>query len=76
MEVDWRGDVKTASDQVLRMQVPSVLVNLRVEDQPAATDLVPSIRNVDFELSKEALQTMLDGLGRIRDQLSSVAGSK
>mmetsp|Transcript_108569 Transcript_108569/g.315791 ORF Transcript_108569/g.315791 Transcript_108569/m.315791 type:complete len:182 (+) Transcript_108569:85-630(+) len=48
VEVDWRVDVKTASDQVLRMNVPSVL---------------------------EALSTMLDGLGKIRDQLSGVAGA-
>ena len=29
-----------------------------------------NIKKVDFELSKEALGTMLDGLGKIRDQLS------
>lgn len=30
--------------------------------------------SVTVELSKETLDTMLDGLGRIRDQLSAVAG--
>lgn len=29
---------------------------------------------VTVELSRESLDTMLDGLGRIRDQLSAVAG--
>lgn len=29
---------------------------------------------VTVELSRESLDTMLDGLGRIRDQLSVVAG--
>jgi hypothetical protein len=58
------------------MAVPSVLVDLKVQDQPTSTGQMPSARHVEFELSKEALQTMLDGLGRIRDQLGSVAGSK
>ncbi|KAJ8787796.1 hypothetical protein J1605_005698 [Eschrichtius robustus] len=33
----------------------------------------PSMSAVTVELSKETLDTMLDGLGRIRDQLSAVA---
>lgn len=74
--VDWRVDVKTESDKVARMAVPSVLVDLKVQDQPCSTQQVPCARHVEFELSKEALQTMLDGLGRIRDQLGAVAGTK
>ena len=73
--VDWRVDMKTASDRVSRMSVPTVLVDLKILDQPSSVDTVPSARHVEFELSKEALQTMLDGLGRIRDQLGAVAGS-
>uniref|UniRef100_A0A672P0L5 COMM domain containing 9 n=1 Tax=Sinocyclocheilus grahami TaxID=75366 RepID=A0A672P0L5_SINGR len=33
----------------------------------------PSESTVTMELSKETLDTMIDGLGRIRDQLSAVA---
>ena len=73
--VDWRVDVKTSSDRVARMSVPSLLVDLKVADQPSSTATVPHARHVEFELSKEALKTMLDGLGRIRDQLGAVAGS-
>ncbi len=29
-------------------------------------------KNVNVELTKETLDTMLDGLGKIRDQLNSV----
>jgi hypothetical protein len=29
-------------------------------------------RKVNFELSQETLQAMLDGLGKIRDQLNAV----
>jgi hypothetical protein len=73
--VDWRVDVKAASDVVSSMRVPSLLVDLKVQDQPEATNRVPSARHVEFELSQEALLTMLDGLGRIRDQLGAVAAS-
>ena len=41
----------------------------------AASDQMPSLRSVNVEFSRETLDTMLDGLGRIRDQLSSVAKS-
>ena len=34
---------------------------------------MPVIQSVNVEFSKETLETMLDGLGKIRDQLSSVA---
>lgn len=33
----------------------------------------PSLRSINVEFSRETLDTMLDGLGKIRDQLSSVA---
>ena len=32
-----------------------------------------NVRTINVEFSKETLDTMLDGLGKIRDQLSSVA---
>jgi COMM domain containing 9 len=76
VDVDWRVDVKTASDRVSRIAVPCCLVDIKVQDQPTSTSQVPATRQVEFELSKEALQTMLDGLGRIRDQLGAVAGNK
>ena len=37
------------------------------------TQQMVSIRNINVEFSKETLETMLDGIGKIRDQLSSVA---
>ena len=33
------------------------------------------VHTINVEFSKETLDTMLDGLGKIRDQLSSVAKS-
>ncbi|CAF89752.1 unnamed protein product [Tetraodon nigroviridis] len=65
-ELDWRVDMVTGSDSVSRLSVPTCLVQLKVGGG--------SVSAVTVELSRESLDTMLDGLGRIRDQLSVVAG--
>ncbi|KAK2880634.1 COMM domain-containing protein 9 [Channa argus] len=70
-ELNWRVDMVTGSDSISRMSVPTCLVQLKMEDRctPAAGESVTTV-----ELSRESLDTILDGLGRIRDQLSVVAG--
>lgn len=60
------------SAQVSSMQRPNVLVALNVEDQPSSTLSMPATRTVEFEVSREALETVIDGLGKIRDQLSKM----
>ncbi|XP_060892183.1 COMM domain-containing protein 9 [Labrus mixtus] len=70
-DLDWRVDMVTASDSVSRMAVPTCLVQLEIDDPSAGGD---SVSAVTVELSRESLDTILDGLGRIRDQLSVVAG--
>jgi len=72
VDFDWRVDVKTSSNYLSRMQVPTVLVEMKLQDMPSKQGIMPPVRNVQFELSKETLATMLDGLGKIRDQLGSV----
>ena len=47
----------------------------QVEDTAEHRDVMPAMRSVNVEFSRETLDTMLDGLGKIRDQLSSVAKS-
>ena len=71
-EIDWRLDLKSASDSMHRMNVPSVLVQLKVKDTPTKVNEEPQTQNVVFEMSKEALETMLEGLSQIRDQLSGL----
>ncbi|XP_028287215.1 COMM domain-containing protein 9 [Parambassis ranga] len=70
-DLDWRVDMVTSSDSVSRMSVPTCLVQLKMEDPSAEGTAVST---VTVELSRESLDTILDGLGRIRDQLSVVAG--
>jgi hypothetical protein len=36
----------------------------------------PSVSDITVELTRPTLSTLLDGMRRIRDQLSSVAGRK
>eukprot|EP00051_Salpingoeca_urceolata_P027678 m.482735 g.482735 ORF g.482735 m.482735 type:complete len:192 (-) comp22649_c0_seq1:92-667(-) len=74
-EFDWRIDIKTSSDLISRMSLPTCLVQMKVEDLPEKSDGIAPVQYVTFEVNKETLETMLDGLGKIRDQLSSVAAS-
>jgi len=76
--IDWRVDVRSASDTVSRMSVPTVLVQMRVQNSyngevPPAEGQAVAQRLVTFELNKETLATMLDGLVFVRDQLASIA---
>lgn len=50
-----------------------LILVFQVQDNPTRVDTVADVSSVNVELSKETLDTMLDGLSRIRDQLSSVA---
>ncbi|XP_072291140.1 COMM domain-containing protein 9 [Eucyclogobius newberryi] len=71
-EMGWRVDLVTSSESVSRMAVPTCLLQLQMEDSCCRGD--EAVSTVTVELSRESLDTMLDGLGRIRDQLSTVAG--
>ncbi|XP_013408180.1 COMM domain-containing protein 9-like [Lingula anatina] len=73
LDFDWRVDIKTSSDSISRMSVPTCIMQLKVQENSTKIDSVPEVTSMNVELSKETLDTMLDGLGKIRDQLSSVA---
>lgn len=49
------------------------LFSFQIQEDSSLCGDKPSVSAVTMELSKETLDTMLDGLGRIRDQLSAVA---
>eukprot|EP00128_Syssomonas_multiformis_P006745 Colp12_sorted_trinity150504_noHs@19412 len=72
---DWRVDVKAASNVSTRMSVPTAILQLQVEDSALGeSDLeMVGVKSVSFELNRETLDTMLDGLGKIQDQLASIA---
>jgi len=70
IEFDWRIDVKRASETVSSMSVPTVLVQLQLDDR---TEIEPEKKSVSFELNKQALEAMIDGLSKIKAQLSKLA---
>ncbi|XP_064386829.1 COMM domain-containing protein 9-like [Halichondria panicea] len=73
VDFDWRVDVKTSSDTAVRMAQPTCLLQMKISESPEVQNEMPAMRSLNVEFSKETLDTMLDGLGKIRDQLSSVA---
>ncbi|XP_029438828.1 COMM domain-containing protein 9-like isoform X3 [Rhinatrema bivittatum] len=73
VDMDWRVDIKTSSDSIGRMAIPTCLLQMKIQEDAGLCGDEPVISAVTMELSKETLDTMLDGLGRIRDQLSAIA---
>uniref|UniRef100_A0A8W8NB71 COMM domain-containing protein n=2 Tax=Magallana gigas TaxID=29159 RepID=A0A8W8NB71_MAGGI len=73
VDFDWRLDTKMASDSISRTSVPTCILQMKVQENQTDVKTTPENHNINVELSKETLDTMLDGLSKIRDQLSSVA---
>lgn len=71
-DFDWRIDIKTSADTVTRMSVPTALVQMRIEEIPTSVDALAQPRDVVFEASKDTIETMLDGMGKILEQMDSV----
>ncbi|XP_071955608.1 COMM domain-containing protein 9-like [Antedon mediterranea] len=76
VDFDWRVDVKTCSDSISRMSVPTCLLNLQTRENAKDDKEFSCDSSVDLELNKQTLDTMLDALGKIRDQLDSVVTKK
>lgn len=72
VDFDWRVDVASSSNVLSHMMVPAVLVELTIQEQATQSRQMASTKNVQFELSKEALGTLVKSLGKIRDQLSNI----
>ena len=72
VDFDWRLDFKSSSDGLSVMAKPSAMLNLTIRQQPEREHEMPDIKNVDFEMDRETLDVVVDGLGKIRDQLSRI----
>jgi len=48
---------------------------VQVQEPLAQVDVLAPTKSITFEMNKETLETMLDGLGKIRDQLASITAS-
>jgi hypothetical protein len=49
---------------------------VQVQENETSVNEQPSVSDITVELTRPTLSTLLDGMRRIRDQLSSVAGRK
>ena len=67
---DWTLHLQQSSSQVAAMNVPTVRIQLKIEEQPSQVGEMPQVNSLDLELSRETLGTMLDGLGKIKEQLA------
>ena len=72
VDFDWRLDFKSSADGLSVMAKPSAMLNLTIRQQPEREHEMPNIKNVDFEMDRETLDVVVDGLGKIRDQLSRI----
>lgn len=52
------------------------LLQMKIQENASTIKEAPKMSTVVLEFQKPTLDTLLDGLGRIRDQLSNVANRK
>lgn len=74
-KVSWAVSMGSGSDSAQRSGVPGVRVQCDVTAQPSRAGAMPSTSPISFEMTKETLGVLMEGFGRIRDQLDSLAGS-
>lgn len=74
IQLDWRIDLKRASDSLSSMNIPTVLVQLGIENPTTHVDQLhkQTERKITFELNKQTLETLVDGLQKIKGQLNSL----
>lgn len=72
VDMKWRVDLSTASNLIQKMAAPSVVIQLNVQNPAVSTGVMPKTEQINFEMDKETLSTMLKGLSKIRDQLASI----
>ena len=51
------------------MSVPTALVQMKIQDLPTTEDEMAPTRSMNFEVSKDTIATMLDGMGKILEQM-------
>ncbi len=70
---DWRVDVKASTQGVKRTGEPTVLLNMKLQQNADSVGQMPASETVTAELSQAALSTLLAGLHQVRDQLAAAA---
>ncbi|KAJ5071985.1 comm domain-containing protein [Anaeramoeba ignava] len=72
VDFDWSLNIISSSQKSSHSSIPTILLELKIQDPPTKTDLMPNVRTIHVELTRESLGAVLDGLGKINEQLTSV----
>lgn len=73
IDFDYRVDIKAATESTSGQSVPCVLCEMKVEEEQTSSVTLAGVRTVHFELGKETLETMLDSLEKISEQMNALA---
>ena len=73
VDLDWFVHVQKASSEVPQLNVPTVQLQLNLQPQATSTHTLPHTEAVTVEFNRESLEIMLEGLAKIRDQLSALS---
>jgi hypothetical protein len=83
VDLNWRVDIKmmnsnseaTSATAVNQAQQQTCILQIKIQEPPAFVGQTPQIENLNLELSKQTLDTMCDGLNKIKNQLNSIASA-
>lgn len=64
--------MKKSSSRIRHMSVPSVMVSFTVQKPQTERAVLAPTENIQFEMSKESLGAMIEGLNRIKAQLKKL----
>ena len=70
---DWTTRLTTSSSTVTSQAEPTALVQLQIREQPTRVGEDPQVRDVNVELGRRELRTLMKSLHDIRDMLDETA---
>jgi hypothetical protein len=72
LDIDWRVDLTTSSECISHTTVPTALFQMRVRGHPTKVGEMPPVEVVTFEANRGAVNTIVEGLRTVRDQLANI----
>eukprot|EP01080_Neovahlkampfia_damariscottae_P006314 gene6314-10321_t len=72
VDMKWRIDLQTSSDSISNLVNSNLIVQMDIQKCSEKQGVMKPMETISFEMNKETLEIMLKGLGKIRDQLSSM----
>ena len=70
----WRVDTASGSANLASASEPLLRLSLNVRASPTETNTIPPLENIDITIPPAALGVLIEGMRRVRDQLSLLQG--